>query len=124
MDPTVSERDALLFAQQADQVLAQLRERLAPADYQLVLQLRQLEEYAAVAACTAAEQHTLAAVIACLPDSALASLGEVAAGVLVPVGREQPRPRRRARQDGLGLGWRRLHWRRSRPQPPCLRRRP
>jgi hypothetical protein len=35
MDPTASERDALLFAQQADQVLAQLRERLAPADYQL-----------------------------------------------------------------------------------------
>jgi hypothetical protein len=81
MDPTVSERDALLFAQQADQVLAQLRERLAPADYQLVLQLRQLEEYAAVAACTAAEQRTLATLVACLPDPTLALLGEVAAGV-------------------------------------------
>jgi hypothetical protein len=91
MDPTVSERHALMFAQQADQVLAQLCERLAPVDYQLVLHLRQLDEYAAVAACTAAEQHTLAAVIACLPDSALAALGEVAAGVLAPLRREHCR---------------------------------
>ena len=81
MDPTASERDALAFAQQAEQILAHLRERLAPADYQLVLQLRQLEEQAAVAACTAAEQRALAALVACLPDPTLALLGEVAAGV-------------------------------------------
>jgi hypothetical protein len=80
MDPTASERVALMFAQQADQVLAQLRERLAPADYQLVLHLRQLEEYAAVAACTAAEERALATLVACLPDPTLALLGEVAAG--------------------------------------------
>jgi len=76
MHPTASERDACTLAQQADQVQAQLRARLAPEDYQLVLHLRQLEEQAAIAASIAAEQRVVATLVACLPDSMLALLGE------------------------------------------------
>jgi hypothetical protein len=72
MDSAASERDACAFAQQAEQVLAQLRERLAPADYRLVRQLLQLEELATVAACTAAEQRLLNALVAHFPDHNLA----------------------------------------------------
>jgi hypothetical protein len=72
MDSVASERDALTFAQQAEQVLAQLRARLAPEDYRLVRQLLHLEELATVAACTAAEQHLLNALVAHFPDHSLA----------------------------------------------------
>jgi hypothetical protein len=72
MDTAASERDALAFAQQAEQVQAQLRARLAPEDYRLVRQLLQLEELATVAACTAAEERLLAAVVAHYSDHALA----------------------------------------------------
>jgi hypothetical protein len=71
MDSVASERDALVFAQQAEQILAHLRERLAPEDYRLVRQLLQLEELATVAACTAAEQRLLDALVAHFPDHAL-----------------------------------------------------
>lgn len=78
MEPTASEPDALVFARQADQVRAQLRERLAPGDYRLVRQLQHLEELATVAACTAAEQRLLDALVAHFPDHALALQGVLA----------------------------------------------
>jgi hypothetical protein len=76
MKPTASARGVCVLAQQADQVQAQLRARLAPEDYHLVLHLRHLEGQAAVMASTAAEQRVLATLVACLPDSMLALLGE------------------------------------------------
>src|SRR4051794_39692106 len=66
------ETDALVFAQQAEQVLAQLRARLSDEEYRLVRQLRHLEELATVAACTAAEERLLAAIVAHFPEQALA----------------------------------------------------
>ncbi len=78
MDPTTSETDAQGFARQADEVLAQLRARLAPEDYGLVRQLRYLDDLATVAACTAAEERFLAALVAHLPEHALAIQGVLA----------------------------------------------
>jgi len=72
MDAVDSEHDARAFAQQAEQVLAQLRERLASEDYRFVRQLLHLEELATVAACTVAEQHLLNALVAHFPDHSLA----------------------------------------------------
>jgi|SRR5215216_5693717 hypothetical protein len=72
MDSAMAASDGLAFAQQADQVLAHLRERLAPEDYRLVRQLLHLEELATVGACTAAEQRLLNALVAHFPDHALA----------------------------------------------------
>ncbi len=78
MDPTLSETDAQGFARQADQVLAQLRARLAPEDYRLVRQLRHLDDLATVAACAAAEERFLDALVAHFPDHALALQGVLA----------------------------------------------
>jgi hypothetical protein len=72
MDSAASAADAQAFADQMDQVLAQLRERLAPDDYRLVRQLLYLADLATVAACTAAEQRLLDAFIAHFPDRVLA----------------------------------------------------
>jgi hypothetical protein len=72
MDSAASARDALVFSQQAEQILAHLCERLAPEDYRLVRQLLHLEELAIVAACTAAEERLLAAVVAHCSDHTLA----------------------------------------------------
>jgi hypothetical protein len=66
------ETDALMFAQQAEQVLAQLRARLTDEEYRLVWQLRYLEELATVAACTAAEERLLEVIVAHFPEQALA----------------------------------------------------
>ncbi len=78
MDPTTSETDAQGFARQAEQVLTQLRGRLAPEDFRLVRQLRQLDELATIAACAAAEQRFLDALVAHFPDHALALQGVLA----------------------------------------------
>jgi hypothetical protein len=66
------ETDAMMFAQQAEQVLAQLRARLTDDEYRLVSQLRHLEDLATVAACTAAEERLLEAIVAHFPEQAVA----------------------------------------------------
>ena len=53
----------------------QLRARLSPADFQLVCQLRQAEELAAVAACAAWEARLRDALIRHFPQQALAIQG-------------------------------------------------
>ena len=73
MDPEALER-------RIDEVVAQLRERLAPEDFRLVRQLRHLEELALLAACTAWEQRCLEALVQHFPEHALA-LRAVAAHV-------------------------------------------
>ncbi len=78
MDPMTSATDTQGFAQRADQVLAQLRARLAPEDYRLVRQLRHLGELATVAACVAGEQRFLDALVAHFPGPALALQGVLA----------------------------------------------
>ena len=65
---------------QIDEVVARLRERLAPADFRLVYQLRHLEELALLAACTTWEQRCLDTLAQHLPEHALA-LRAVAAHV-------------------------------------------
>ncbi len=78
MDPTTSEFEAQCFARQADQMLAQLRARLAPEDYRLVRQLRHLDDLATVAACAEAEERFLHALVAHFPAHALALQGVLA----------------------------------------------
>ena len=73
MDPEALDR-------RIDEVLAQLRERLAPEEFRLVRQLRHLEELALLAACTAWEQRCLDALAQHFPEHALA-LRAVAAHV-------------------------------------------
>ena len=63
-----------------DEVLARLRERLAPDELHLVHQLRHLEELALLAACTAWEQRCLDALAQHFPEHELA-LRAVAAHV-------------------------------------------
>ena len=63
-----------------DELVAQLRERLAPEDFRLVHHLRHLEELALLAACTAWEQRCLDALAQHFPEHALA-LRAVAAHV-------------------------------------------
>jgi hypothetical protein len=58
--------------QWVEQLAARLRARLSSEDYRLVCMLRQAEELAAVAACTAWEQRMLEAVVQHLPDHELA----------------------------------------------------
>jgi hypothetical protein len=77
---TSLEADALAFAQQAEQVRAQLRARLSDDEYRLVSQLRHLDELATVAACTAAEERLLATLLAYYPDQALACLSDAVVG--------------------------------------------
>jgi hypothetical protein len=55
-----------------EQLAARLRARLSPEDYHLVGMLRQAEELAAVAACTAWEQRMLEALVQHIPDQELA----------------------------------------------------
>jgi hypothetical protein len=99
MDPLASESEALAFAQQAQQVLAQLHAQLGPEDYRLVQQLLHLEELATVAACAAAEERLLAALLDRHPDQApawestIAELREANAA-------SDTLPRRRARRAG------------------------
>jgi hypothetical protein len=57
---------------EVDQLEARLRERLSPEDFRLVLQLRQAEELAAIAACTAWEERCLDALARHFPRQALA----------------------------------------------------
>ena len=63
-----------------DEVVAQLRERLAPEEFRLVHQLRHLEELALLAACAAWEQRCLDALAQHFPEHDLA-LRAVAAHV-------------------------------------------
>ncbi len=78
MDSTTAETDAQAFARQADQALAQFRARLTPEDYRLVRQLRHLDDPATVAACAAAQERFLHALVAHFPDHALALQGVLA----------------------------------------------
>jgi len=70
------EQDAL--EQQVTALEAQLCARLAPEDFQLVQQLRQAEELAAIAACTAWEAHLCEALVRHFPEQALALRGVLA----------------------------------------------
>ena len=65
MDPEALDR-------RIDEVVARLRERLAPEDFHLVYQLRHLEELAILAACAAWEQRCLDALAQHFPEHALA----------------------------------------------------
>ena len=73
MDPEALDR-------RIDEVVARLRERLAPEDFHLVHQLRHFEELALLAACTAWEQRYLDALAQHFPEHELA-LHAVAAHV-------------------------------------------
>jgi hypothetical protein len=66
------ETNAEVFAQQADQVRAQLRARLTDEEYRLARQFWHLEELALVATYTATEQRLLEALVAHLPEHAVA----------------------------------------------------
>ena len=57
---------------QIDEVVARLRDRLAPEDFHLVHQLRHLEELALLAVCTAWEQRCLDALAQHFPEHELA----------------------------------------------------
>jgi hypothetical protein len=76
MDAWDTEQDAL--EQRVTALEAQLRARLSPADFQLVCQLRQTEELAAVAACTAWEARLYDALVRHFPEHKLAILGVIA----------------------------------------------
>jgi hypothetical protein len=78
MDAAALAAEAQEWERQAAKVHAHLHQRLAPKDYQLVEQLRHLDELATVAACTAAEQRLLDALAAHFPDHALALQGIIA----------------------------------------------
>jgi hypothetical protein len=70
------EQDAL--EQGVTALEAQLRARLSPADFQLVRQLRQAEELAAVAACAAWEARLCEALARHFPEQELAIRGVIA----------------------------------------------
>jgi hypothetical protein len=76
MDARDPEQDAL--EQRVTDLEAQLRARLSAADFQLVRQLRQAEELAAVAACTAWEARLCEALVLHFPEQALAIRGVIA----------------------------------------------
>src|SRR3954447_20204441 len=76
MDAWGMEQDAL--EQRVTALEAQLRARLSPEDFQLVRQLRQAEELAAVAACTAWEARLCEALVRHFPEQALALRGVIA----------------------------------------------
>jgi hypothetical protein len=76
MDARDTEQDAL--EQRVTELEAQLRARLSPADFQLVRQLRQAEELAAVAACAAWEARLCEALARHFPEQALAIRGVIA----------------------------------------------
>jgi hypothetical protein len=76
MDARNTEQDAL--EQRVTALEAQLRARLAPEDFQLVRQLRQAEELAAVAACAAWEARLCEALVRHFPEQALAIRGAIA----------------------------------------------
>jgi hypothetical protein len=61
-----------------DEVVAHLRERLAPEDFRLVCQLRHLDELALLAACAAWEQRGLDALAQHFPEHELALRAVVA----------------------------------------------
>ena len=65
MDPEALDR-------RIDEVVARLRERLAPEEFRLVRELRDLEELALLAACTAWEQRCLDALAQHFPKHDLA----------------------------------------------------
>ena len=68
----MSVMDQAELERRIDEVVAQLRERLAPEEFRLVRQLRYLEELALLGACTAWEQRCLDALALHLPEHALA----------------------------------------------------
>jgi hypothetical protein len=76
----MSVMDSETLDRQIDEVVARLRERLAPAEFRLVRQLRHLDELALLAACTAWEQRCLDALAQHFPEHDLA-LRAVAAHV-------------------------------------------
>src|SRR5262245_6222501 len=76
MDAWDTEQEAL--EQRVAALEAELRARLSPADFQLVCQLRQAEELAAVAACTAWEARLYDALVRHFPEQKLAILGVIA----------------------------------------------
>jgi hypothetical protein len=76
MDAQDPEQDAL--EQRIAELEAQLRVRLSPEDFQLVRQLRQAEELAAVAACAAWEARLSDALARHFPEQALAIRGVIA----------------------------------------------
>jgi hypothetical protein len=76
MDAWDTEQDAL--EQQVTALETQLHARLSPADFQLVRQLRQAEELATVAACTAWEARLCDALVRHFPEQELALRGVIA----------------------------------------------
>src|SRR5437660_5387149 len=76
MDARDTEQDGL--EQRVTDLEAQLCARLAPADFQLVRQLRQAEELAAVAACAAWEARLCDALVRHFPEQELALRGVIA----------------------------------------------
>jgi hypothetical protein len=71
-----TEQDAL--EQRVTELEAQLCARLSPEDFQLVRQLRQAEELAAIASCTAWEARLCEALVHHFPEQALALRGVIA----------------------------------------------
>jgi hypothetical protein len=76
MDARETEQDAL--EQRVTDLEAQLYARLSPADFQLVRQLRQAEELAAIGACTAWEARLYDALARHFPEQELALRGVIA----------------------------------------------
>ena len=76
MDAWDTEQGAL--EQRVTALEAQLRARLSPVDFDLVRQLREAEEVAAVAACTAWEARLYDALVRHFPEHKLAILGVIA----------------------------------------------
>ena len=74
----MSVMDEEALQRQIDEVVARLRERLAPEDFRLVHQLRHLEELALLAACTAWEPRCLDALAQHFPKHELALRGVAA----------------------------------------------
>ena len=68
----MSVMDSEALDHRIDEVVARLRERLAPEDFRLVRQLRHLEELALLTACTAWEQRYLDALAQHFPEHDLA----------------------------------------------------
>jgi len=68
----MSVMDRAALERQIDEVVAQLRERLAPEEFRLVYQLRHLDELALLAACTTWEQRCLDALAQHFPEHELA----------------------------------------------------
>jgi hypothetical protein len=76
MDAGDTEQDTL--ERRVADLEAQLRARLSPEDFQLVRQLRQAEELAAVAACAAWEAQLCDALVRHFPEQELAIRGVLA----------------------------------------------